>query len=144
MSGSPVGSCDHLIGSSRRHWWTPSWLSHRNKSSFWCAVFSQGCTAMAFKRPAGARYARRSCHPRHRVVSPQKNSVELTDTGENTRFRKCGATPEVKYEKTLLSCSGSLVETTVSVCLSGPPYSTPIVININLFMKSALGVSTTP
>ena len=47
-------------------------------------------------------------------------------------------------EKTLLRCSGSLVETTVSVCLSGPPYSTPIVINRNLFMKSALGVSTTP
>ena len=30
------------------------------------------------------------------------------------------------------------------VCLSGPPYSTPIVISRNLFMKSALGVSTTP
>ena len=39
-----------MIGSSRQHWWTPSWLSHRNDSSFWCAVFSQGCTVMAFKR----------------------------------------------------------------------------------------------
>ena len=50
----------------------------------------------------------------------------------------------IEDEKTLLRCSGSLVETTMSVCLSGPPYSTPIVINRNLFMKSALGVSTTP